>query len=184
MYDLKIIKRAKLYVDAMSLGINPLNGEYVEENDSLAQKRIQDCMVYVSEMLADLIANDGKTPRRCEGEAFAVMPGLQEKFEFSEDPIGVNEIAKRINAVLGSESGRTVSGAKIASWVAASGYLDIVAVDDRKTKKVLNERSEAFGISETEAHNMTTGETYTKLLYNQDAQKNILEHIEDIVKGS
>lgn len=182
MYDLKIVKRAKLYVDAMSLGINPMNGQYVRKGDSLSQKRIQDCMGYVSEMLGDLIANDGRVRRA--REPFAITSRQRAKIALSDEPIGVNEIAKRINAVIDSDFTLTVSGAKIASWVADCGYLDVVRGENNKSKKVLNERSKEFGITAVEAQNAATGEVYTKLVYDKQAQKTILEHIDEIAQSN
>lgn len=180
MYDLKIVKRAKLYVDAMSLGINPLTGQYVDKNDSLAQKRLQDCMSYVSEMLNDLITNDGKVRR--SRSKFAITSEQKRRVTLSNEPIGINELAKRINAVIDSETMRTVSGAKIASWMVEQGYLNLVQTSDRRSRKEVNALGAALGISEVEGVHQDTGEIYKKLVYNKNAQQYILDHIEEAVK--
>lgn len=180
MYDIKLTKRAKLYVDAMAQGINPLNGEYVSENDSLSNQKIQNCMEFVSTILNDIISGGGKVKKN--KAPFSITAEQKANVELSEEPVGVNEIAKRINAVIDINSMRTVSGTKIAAWMVKQGYLDLVKTDDNKTIKAINSKSPAFGISVRDKVNLDTGETYKQPVYNKSAQKYIVENIEEINK--
>ena len=67
MEDIRILKRARLYMTAMSEGINPLTGEYVPEGDSISQPRIQKCCEYVAGLIDKMIAKQEKSP-------FAITP--------------------------------------------------------------------------------------------------------------
>ena len=179
MDDLKLLKRAKLYADAMSQGINPLTGEYVSKSDSLSQDKLQSCMQYISDMLSDRIRQMERKPKVKKAH-FSITPSQKSMVKLSDEPIGVNDIAKNINAVIDTEVMRSVSGVKIAEWMVKQGYLDIIQKEDNKTQKVINARSAAFGITERDAVNIETGEIYKKPVYNKSAQKYIIDHIEEI----
>lgn len=111
---------------------------------------------------------------------FSITPEQKARIELSDEPVGVNELARRINAVVDSNSMRTVSGTKIASWMVKNGYLDLVTIDDNKTIKTVNEKSSAFGILERDKVNLDTGDTYKQPVYNKAAQQYIVGHIEEI----
>ena len=179
MDDLKLLKRAKLYTDAMSQGINPLTGEYVSNADSLSQDKLQNCMQYISDILSDRIRRMERKPKTRK-ILFSITPSQKSMVKLSDEPIGVNGIAKNINAVIDTEVMRSVSGVKIAEWMVEQGYLDIVQKEDNKTQKVINDRSAAFGITERDAINIETGEIYKKPVYNKTARKYIIDHIEEI----
>ncbi|MCI8403317.1 MAG: hypothetical protein HFE49_00275 [Clostridia bacterium] len=178
MYDIKLVRRAKLYSDAMAQGINPLNGDYVNEHDSLSQEKIQNCMVFISQILDSVISSGGSVKKN--KSVFSITPEQKARIELSDEPVGVNELARRINAVVDSNSMRTVSGTKIASWMVKNGYLDLVTIDDNKTIKTVNEKSSAFGILERDKVNLDTGDTYKQPVYNKAAQQYIVGHIEEI----
>lgn len=178
MYDIKLVRRAKLYADAMAQGINPLNGDYVNEQDSLAQEKIQNCMIFISQILDNVITGGGKVKK--SKTSFSITSEQKSRIETSEEPVGVNELAKRINAVIDADKMRTVSGTKIASWMVKNGYLDVVTIDDNKTIKTVNSKSAAFGISVRDKVNLDTGDTYKQPVYNKFAQQYIVQHIEEI----
>ncbi len=50
-----------------------------------------------------------------------------------------------------------------------------------KTKKVLNGRSRALGITSVPAINKTTGEMYEMFMYNETAQRFILDNLYKII---
>ena len=68
---LKILIHAKHYISSMANGINPLNGEYAPQGDTISQERIQKCCAYVADILGKLIENGGE-PLAC---AFALFKG-------------------------------------------------------------------------------------------------------------
>lgn len=187
MEDVKIIKRARHYMAAMSDGINPLTGEYALSGDTISQERIQRCCAYVVEILDKLIENGGSF--NAEKIPFAITPNQCAAVKISDIPIGINDVAKRINAVT-PKNMTNISGAKITSWLAENGYLDVETLKSTQTKeitmtkKLLNNRSRELGITAVQAVKRMTGEVYEKLLYNDNAQKFILKNLDKIVGKS
>lgn len=181
--DDKLLQRAKKCVDAMAQGINPFTGEIAKAPDSLSDERLQWCMGYVSQVLHNVTTHikQERDPSKPKRTPFAISNEQKSKIELSNEPIGVNEIARRINAVIDVDSMRAVSGAKIASWLADNGYLDTVTDPViGKSHKRVNDKGKALGISETQAVNVETGQPYIKPVYNTYAQKFIVAHIEQI----
>ena len=50
MTELETIQRAKMYIDNLANGINPLNGQHLPEEDIVNNVRISRCLFYVSNL--------------------------------------------------------------------------------------------------------------------------------------
>ena len=177
-------------MSAMSDGINPLNGEYVAENDTIANKRVQECCAYMVKVVDKIIENDGyMTPESIDKphragrrrDEFIRTSLNKSEIVLSNEPIGVNELARRICAVFDKDI-RKISGAKIAAWLAEEGYLDVVKIGNgKKTGKILNGLSEQVGLTSRERVNIETGEVYNQVLYTRKAQEFVVENIDKII---
>lgn len=180
MEDMRVLKHARHYIASMAEGINPLNGEFAPEGDTISQERIQKCCAYVTGLLDKLIQNGGNvgTPHKVNFEISREQIG---RVEVSQIPIGINDIAKHINAVT-DKNMKGISGAKIASWLVDAGYLTLerYSTPSEKTRKVLNERSHELGITKTSITDKRTGEICDKLLYSENAQRFILSNLDKI----
>ncbi len=180
MDDLKVLIHAKHYIASMSDGINPLNGEYAPQGDTISQERIQKCCAYVADILDKLIKNGGEIGAR-KKQPFSITQRQLAQVKISDKPIGINEVAKRINCVTESNM-KGITGAKIASWLAENGYLTVEEKSETviKTHKTLNEKSCMLGITSTEIADNVTGEIYEQLLYGPQAQRFILDNLDKI----
>ncbi len=173
MDDEKLFVRAKLYVSAMAKGINPTTGEYVSECDSLADQRIQRCMEYVLEYM--------ERPRSAgRARPFSITPEQKAAVQVSEEPIGINEVAKRINAVTG-DGVKGISGVALASWLVSEGYLSSVKDSEGHTRKKLNDRSFELDIIEVDGE--YDGRPYRQLRYGPTAQRFLIDNLEKIYGG-
>lgn len=189
MEDLKLLKHARHYIASMAQGINPLNGEFASDGDTISRERIQKCCDYVAGLLDKIIENGGeigKSPRKSKKE-FSITPQQMKNILVFSRPIGINDVAKQINTVC--EKGmKKITGAQIASWLANNGYLDVISEETQcvsfKTKKVLNDRSKELGIISTKSVDKKTGEVYEKLLYNEYAQRFIIQNLDDIAASN
>ncbi len=181
MENLRILKHARHYIASMAEGINPLTGEYASPDDTVSQERIQKCCAYVAGILDKLIENGGSFSN--EKIPFAITPRQCMEVKISKKPIGINDFAKRINAVT-EKNMIGISGAMITSWLAENGYLTVEKIvqmkETVKTRKVVNEQSEKLGITAVQSVN-SSGEAYERLLYSDTAQKFILNNLDKIV---
>ena len=57
MTDLEIMQRAKMYMDNLAQGIDPISGQEVPNDSVLNNVRLARCFFYVSGVLDQVIAN-------------------------------------------------------------------------------------------------------------------------------
>ena len=60
MTDLEIMQRAKMYMDNLAQGIDPISGQEVPNDSVLNNVRLARCFFYVSGVLDQVIANGGR----------------------------------------------------------------------------------------------------------------------------
>ena len=67
MTELEIMQRAKVYMDKLAQGIDPISDQEMPEDSVLNNVRLARCFFYVSGVLDQVIANGGnvkKTPKK------------------------------------------------------------------------------------------------------------------------
>lgn len=62
MTELETMQRAKMYIDKLAKGINPLDDSIVPEDGIINNVRLSRCLFYVSDVLRQVIENGGVTP--------------------------------------------------------------------------------------------------------------------------
>jgi len=58
MSDIEKLQKAKMYMEKLADGINPLDGSVVEENDIVNNIHISRCFFYVADVLRQLIEKE------------------------------------------------------------------------------------------------------------------------------
>ena len=175
MTELEKMQRAKMYIDKLANGVDPLTDKEVNDDSVLNQVRISRCLFYVSEILAKVIDNGGEVGKRAVVKElpFTVTEEQLAQVEITEDAVGVSVIAMRINAVL-NDGVRHIPATHISGWLAAHGYLQENTYANKKAK-VTTERGEALGIFTVEGVS-SKGITYRKNIYSAQAQRFIIEN--------
>ena len=64
MTELELLERAKMYMDKLANGINPLDDTFIPENDIVNNVRLSRCFFYVSDVLRQVIEKGGVTPKK------------------------------------------------------------------------------------------------------------------------
>ena len=60
MNELEKLQRARMYINKLANGIDPLNGQSIESDSLLNNVRLSRCFFYVAEVLDSVIANNGE----------------------------------------------------------------------------------------------------------------------------
>lgn len=144
MTELETIARAKMYIDKLANGINPLDDTAVAETDVVNNVRISRCLFFVSDTLRKVLENGGiSTTQRIRKTEFNITTEELEKFEMSDKPIPVSEIAKRVNSVADTENSKKFSHRMITNWLIEIGMLvEIENTEGKKSKRPTAEGSE------------------------------------------
>lgn len=180
MTDLEVMQRAKMYVDKLANGTNPLDDTALSENDIVNNVRISRCLFYVSDVLRQVIENGGtvnkkKTPK----EDFSISFEDIQKFSFSDTPIPISEIAKRINELTENENMKKLTYKHLTEWLVSIEMLYVETKPDGKTTKRPTDGGGKLGITTEIRHGMQGD--YTVVLYNLSAQHFIIDNIEAVI---
>ena len=182
MTELEKMQRAKMYIDKLANGINPIDDKAAAESDIINNVRLSRCLFYVSDILRQLIANGGivKAGKSAPKPPFFLTDEQKDQYIPSDKPIPVSDIAKALNAIAGPEQCRKLSYASITNWLIHIGALEMQNGSDGKMKKLPTPHGAELGI-ENETRSGMYGE-YQVNVYSKDAQRLIVDNIEVIVR--
>lgn len=184
MTELEIIQHAKGYLDQLAQGINPLTGEPVPEDELINNVRISRCFFFVSDVLRRVLENGGvdapKSQRRNGTLPFAVSREALNQFEYSEEPILVSHIARRVNDLITDENVKQLTGAAILNWLESVNLVEMAELDSGKRSRQPTPQGAALGIS-TQLRRGPAGE-YLAVVYDRQAQQFIVDNMESIAE--
>lgn len=182
MTELEMINRAKTYIDKLANGVNPLTDEPVSENDIVNNVRISRCFFYISDLLRRF-AEGGfpEAAKKGKQQPFIITEEQRKRFEFSETPISVSEIARRFNAAVNTEGAVQMRYSGITFWLIVSGLLSVDRREDGREVKLPTAAGMELGISQ-EVRSGANG-SYTVVVYNENAQRYIVDNIDAILEA-
>lgn len=182
MTELEMINRAKTYIDKLANGVNPLTDEPVSENDIVNNVRISRCFFYISDLLRRF-AEGGfpEAAKKGKKQPFIITEEQRKRFEFSETPISVSEIARRFNAAVNTEGAVQMRYSGITFWLIESGLLSVDRREDGRKVKLPTAAGMELGISQ-EVRSGANG-SYTVVVYNENAQRYIVDNIDAILEA-
>ena len=182
MTELEKIAYAKSFIDKLAEGINPLDGTLIPEGNIVNNVRLSRCFFYVSDILRQVIDNGGiapvKTAQAGGKPEFLLSDEARAKFEISDIPVSVSDIAEQLNALSVDDTLRLPVTA-VTGWLTEQGFLEVVVKQDGKNTKRPTEAGRSIGIA-TEDRTGMYG-VYTVVLYTADAQRFILDNLDAII---
>ena len=157
MTELEKLRSAKLYIDRLYRGINPVNGEAVPENDVVLDPEVAKKLAYVSYVLKNVIVGGGlksltktnslKKTKNSEKVPFAITEEQLGKFPYSEKPMAVSEIAKTINTLIDTNTMRSIAYTDITDWLISIGVLYETESPEGKIKRQPTDKGIQLGLS-------------------------------------
>ena len=74
MTELDTIKRAKMYMEKLSQGVNPIDGTPVPEGDLTRNARMSRCFAYVAQVLDKVVTNTAARVAKTQPSAPKAAP--------------------------------------------------------------------------------------------------------------
>lgn len=173
----KLVKANEI-LRKMANGINPLNGEPIEEGSFLHDARMIRCLYFIQEVLNRAIDGQLRTSANKQ-EAFIITADEKRRIELPHGSIGVNVFAKCVNSVIDLNNSKKVSGMELNKRLKKMGVLGEEVLADGKTRTVAGAKSLEYGI-ETEKRNHH-GNDYEMILFNDQGKKYLLDNLEEIM---
>lgn len=180
MTELETMQRAKMYIDKLAQGINPLDDSDIQEDDIINNVRLSRCLFYVSDVLRQVIENGGVTqPKRKKKARFNITFEQIQKFPFSDMGLQISRITEMINALTNNPGMRKLAPTHITKWLVSIGMLKVETNAEGRNVKRPTAHGMEIGIS-TEEREGTKG-SYTAVIYNSQAQQFIIDNIDAII---
>lgn len=184
MTEIEKIAYARNYIQKLANGINPVTGREVSEGDVINQVRISRCLFYVSDILGQVVENGGISARKKKAHKLPFQLDYQARdaFQYSETPIPISEIARRINELIRPEEMTKLSYRHILEWLIEIGLLEIATDASGKMIRKPTGSGEDLGIT-IEQRQSPRG-PYNVVVYSKAAQEFILDNLDGAIARS
>lgn len=184
MTELEKIERAKMYMDKLANGIDPISDKEAPENDVINNVRLSRCFFYVSDILCQVIDNGGVIAQKKSSKPaktpFSITLEKRLDFDYSDIPILISDITRRINALSEDENMTQMKHGSITGWLIDIGMLELSqSISGQRTKIPTSAGNEIGIYSETR---MGMNGPYTVVLYNKSAQQFVVDNLDAITE--
>ena len=173
MTELELMQRAKIYMDKLAQGIDPVTDQEVPGDSVLNNVRLARCFFYVSGVLDQVIQNKGRV-----GQGERKFHAIQEQLnaiQFPEYALRITEFAEFVQKALGDPDMKKPSVTKITGWLADKGFLMKEVLPDGKSRKVPTQQGIALGLT-AKLRQSPDGE-YLAVYYDTNAQRFLADHL-------
>ena len=138
----------------------------------------------MADVLRQVLENGGAAPapkaeKKLQRLAFDLTFKQRERFEYSDIPITISELARRLNALIDTENMTKLPYAAISSWLTGLGLLETVTLPSGKLAKRPTEEGLENGIAVVER--IGQNGPYHAVVYNAAAQHFVLDNLDAII---
>lgn len=179
MTELEIMQRAKMYMDKLAQGVDPISWQPLPGDTALNQQRLRRCFAYVSDVLGRVIANGGEVVAVARNQPFVITPQQLAMVQLSREPVRITQLADLIAAAVNDPQMKKPSTTSITNWLLERGLLEKQLGADGKTRRIPTANGMALGLS-AEKRMGAQGE-YLAVYYNLNAQRFILDHLLEMI---
>lgn len=177
MTELEMLRRAKLYMDKLAQGSDPITGDELPEDSVLNQVRLARCFFYVSGILQQVIDNGGYVGRKPKKGEFVLTQKMLH-LSPSKRPLRISEFAEMLAAAADDPNAKRPKTTVITDWLISKGFMKKTMDPEGKPKRLPTEIGKQIGLS-TGTRQGQYGE-YLAVYYSQEAQQFLLDHLEEI----
>lgn len=177
MTELETLKRAKMYMDKLSQGIDPITDMEIEGDSCLNNVRLARCFFYISGVLDKVIAKGGLEPKPKKLD-FSITSEQLAGITLSSVPLRITEFVDLIYRAADDQRMKKPSTTTITNWLLAKGFMEQVTNPDGKMQRLPTAAGRSLGIY-ADRRQGQYGE-YTAVYYNTDAQRFLLDNLEAI----
>ena len=187
MEEIDKLKRAKMYMEKLSQGIDPITDIELPADTVLNNVRLCRCFFYVAGVLGKLIDKRGDEALAQTQDAlpqsdaaiwrasFSVTKEQAASVPIEKEPIEISALCKKLNALIDNRYMKKLVATKVTNWLLREGYLQEKPTSSGRNVRLPSEQGRALGISFERYY------TY-KMKYNENAQRFVLDHMEEITR--
>jgi len=175
MTELETMQRAKMYMEKLAQGVDPITNQEVPEDSVLNNVRLARCFFYVSDVLGQVIANGGFIGSKPKLQPFVVSAEQLAMVRISHEPVRVTQLVDFISAAVDNPQMKKLSPTVITNWLLEMGFLEKQIGLDGKTRRLPTQNGLMIGLS-AQTRQGQYGE-YLAVFYNAEAQRFVLDNL-------
>lgn len=175
MIDMEKLNTAKVWIEKLANGINPLNDELVKDEDLINNVHISRCLFYVADLLGEIKV--GAADERRYRRTFFLSSKDAANIHIST-PDGIANFVKLVNGYIPADM-KPLSAAQVIKWLRKEGILQEVPKGDGHKTNLPTEKGNSLGINIEVLRNSDRLD-YQRVVYSIDAQRFLLNNIEAI----
>ena len=196
MSEREAILRAKMYIDKLANGIDPVTDKKIPDNEVINNVKISRCLFFVSSLLQKMADGEGKavpsqmnTPKQTakqqtreyvHKEKLRISNADKMKIALSEKPVGITQLAENINAVVNKDKMHELRSYCILEWLMRNKLLADAVDKDGNKYKYPTAAGKNYGI--TGVKRSGAKGDYIFVTYSLNAQKLILKNLDAIIE--
>lgn len=178
MTELETMQRAKMYLDKLAQGIDPITNQDVPEDSVLNHVRLARCFFYVSSVLDQVIANGGVIGQRVKTMDFVITPEQMDRVQIQDYPVRITEFTEAVYQAIQNSEMKKPGVKKITDWLLAQGLMIQITGSDGKSHRIPTEQGLRMGMS-TRLRQTRDGE-YQAVYYDKSMQRYLLDNLMDV----
>ena len=182
MTELETIQRAKMYMEQLANGIDPITAQEIPGDSVLNNVRLSRCFFYVAGILDKVIANDGYVGVKPKVQLtnFTLTPQQRARVSLSDTPVRITEFVEILHRAANAPDMRKLPTTAITNWLLANGFLIKQTTPDGKSRRLPTAAGQALGLSVSSRQGLH-GE-YTAVYYNRSAQEFLLGNLDTFLQ--
>ena len=180
MTELEMMQRAKMYMDQLAQGIDPISQQELPGDSVLNNVRLARCFFYVSGVLDQVIRNGGQVNSGAKSD-FSITPEQLAKVQLSPTPIRITEFADLLLQAVDGNTTKKPNVVRITNWLVDKGFLAKEIAPDGKSRRVPTAIGQSLGLS-AQVRQSPDGE-YLAIFYDINAQQFLLDNLYAILQG-
>ncbi|MCL2508112.1 MAG: hypothetical protein FWF05_02930 [Oscillospiraceae bacterium] len=181
MTELEKLQRAKSYIDKLANGIDPITDDVLDNDSALNNVRLSRCFFYVSDVLRRVIENGGEVQKKSRTQAglppFELPLEKREQIEIVDETM-IRHMTERINGLVDLDTVKKLKETAFTAWLMEKGFLAEDIINGKKKKRP-TEAGRQLGIC-TQQKEGQWG-PYTATLYDQNAQRFLIDNLDDVI---
>ena len=179
MNEIDKLRRAKLYMDKLTNGVDPNSGMRVHEDDIVRDSRVIACFEYISRVLEweiESFENRPTTPEKPRRRRVFINDNQFSQLQLNYGECKVSDITNEINRVIVDNGTKKMQAAWINDWLESIGMM----IKNADGRRVVTSAGEEIGIT---SHLKTSlrGTEYYLNLYSVQAQSFIFDNLRAII---
>lgn len=174
MTELEKLCRAKLYIDNLAQGIDPISGKEIVDDSVVNHVRVSRCLYYVSEIIQNVIEQNRLAVHKPKKQKFAITAQQLSRVHPAEHPLRITEFADLLYHAVDEPGMQKPGTSMMTEWLQMKGFLQKERQPDGDYCRVPTEAGRRIGIFSQ--HRRGKYGEYLAIYYDTSAQQFLLDN--------